>query len=298
MSEKLSVPVAGGALAAYRLGPDRAQAEPVLAVHGITANSQAWRAVARALEPDVPLVALDLRGRGESRELPGPYGLRAHAADVLAALDHLGLERATLAGHSLGAFIVAWFAVEHPDRVDSLVLVDGGLSAPIPPDVDRQALVEAGLGPALARLRLSFESLESYVDWWRRHPAFTDGDIGEQDLLAYAAHDLVGEVPQLRPSVAEAAVRADAEAVFEMGRAAQELAVPATLVCAPRGLMNEPRPFQPPELVREWAQGAPEHRRIVDVPDVNHYSLLMGGRGAAAVAGAIRATASSRTGSR
>jgi pimeloyl-ACP methyl ester carboxylesterase len=289
MSERIDVPVAGGALAVFRLGSPSAPARPVVALHGITSNSQAWVAVARALGADVPVLALDLRGRGDSRGLPGPYGLDVHVADVLAVLDHFGLERAVLAGHSLGAFVATRVAAEHPERVESLVLVDGGLAAPVPPDVDRQALVEAGLGPALARLKLSFESREAYVDWWREHPAFRGSDIGDGDLAAFARHDLIGGPPDLHPSVVEAAVRGDAEGVFEMGRAAHRLTVPATLLRAPRGLMNEPRAFQPPELAAAWVDDRPEQRRVVDVPDVNHYSLLMGARGAAAVAGEIRA---------
>lgn len=298
MSAPIEVPVAGGTLAAFQLrsGPG----PTIVAVHGITANSQAWRAAARALPPDAGLLAVDLRGRGKSNGLPGPYGLAAHAGDVLAVLDHLGLDRAVLAGHSLGAYIVARVAVEHPDRIAALVLVDGGLAAPPPPDIDPQAIIAAVLGPALARLKLTFGSLEAYLDWWRAHPAFVDGAVREDDLTAYAAHDLVGTPPELRPGVAEAAVRADAEEVLEMGHFADQLIVPATLLRAPRGLMDEPRPFQPPELAKPWADAAPEQRRVVEVPDVNHYSILMGARGAGLVADAIRAAlrASGRTGSR
>jgi pimeloyl-ACP methyl ester carboxylesterase len=235
--------------------------------------------------------------------LPGPYGLGTHVDDLLAVLDHAGQERAVLAGHSLGAFIAVRFALQHPDRVESLVLLDGGLAAPVPPGVDRQALLEAGLGPALARLKLSFDSLEAYLEWWRRHPSFSGGQIDDEVIAAFAGHDLVGEAPAFRSGVSEAAVRADAEDAFDIGRAADGLTVAATLLTAPRGLMNEPRPFQPPELTEPWAHEAPEQRRVITVPDVNHYTLLMGRAGAATVADAIRAglrtpaTASGRTGS-
>jgi pimeloyl-ACP methyl ester carboxylesterase len=299
VSERLDVPVTGGSLAVFRLGDTGTAPAPVIAVHGVTANSRAWRAVARALTPDVSLLAVDLRGRGASASLPGPYGMAAHAQDILAVLDHLGLERAVLAGHSLGAYIACRLAAERPERIASLILADGGLSAPLPPEVDRQALIAAGLGPALARLRLTFESLDAYVEWWRGHPAFAGGQVADEDLRAYAAHDLVGEPPQLRSGVSEAAVRADAEDALDTGLAADRLSVPATLLRAPRGLLNEDTPFQPAELARRWAEGAPHQRRILDVPDLNHYTLVMGERGAQAVAGAIRAAfrESARTGS-
>src|ERR1039458_9650695 len=83
----LPVPVPGGTLVAFALaGADR-QGRAVRAIHGITANSQAWLAVARALGDQARLIAVDLRGRGASRTLPAPYGIAAHAADMLAVLE-------------------------------------------------------------------------------------------------------------------------------------------------------------------------------------------------------------------
>src|SRR5947209_8169763 len=112
--QEFQVPVAGGALAVYRLGGGR---PPVVAVHGITGTSRAWLPVARALGERATVFALDLRGRGASNGLPPPYGPLVHIADILAVLDHLQLDRAVLAGHSLGAYIVAGLAAAHPDRV-------------------------------------------------------------------------------------------------------------------------------------------------------------------------------------
>jgi pimeloyl-ACP methyl ester carboxylesterase len=259
----------------------------VLAVHGITANSHSWLPVSRSLAGRVSLVAPDLRGRGRSNALPRPGGIAAHARDMLAVLDHLGLDRAVLVGHSLGAFIIARIAAEHPERVAALVLVDGGLTVPHKEDVDPQKFVEDFLGPTLARLRLTFASREEYHDWWRRHPAFANGDVDDADLVAYADHDLVGEAPQLRSSVAEEAVRDDANDLFTMGEPAHRLAVPATLMCAPRGLLDGPDPMQPASVVQEWAAEAPNQRRMLPVPDVNHYTILLGQAGSGAVAAAV-----------
>ena len=68
---------------------------------------------------------------------------------------------------------------------------------------------------------------------------------------------------------------------------ARSLQTPAVLLCAPRGLQNEPNPMQPLELVREWEAQAPESRRGLQVPDVNHYTIAVGRRGAEAVAAEI-----------
>jgi pimeloyl-ACP methyl ester carboxylesterase len=284
--KRLDVPVAGGSLAVYRLG----SADPlVLAVHGITSNSHSWVAVARALERHASLAAVDLRGRGRSAGLPGPYGVAAYAQDLLAVLDRLELEQTVAVGHSLGAYIVARMAADHPERVRAAVLVDGGLTIPGALPADPQTFIDGFLGPVLARLRERFPSRGAYHDWWRKHPAFKGGVVPDQDLIPFADHDLTGVEPELHSSVVEEAVRADADEVLTVGEAAHRLAVPATLLCATRGLFDEPNPMQPLELVREWAAEAPDRRRAVQVADTNHYTLTLGERGARTVAETVRA---------
>lgn len=286
----LEVPVAGGVLGAVELGEGP---EVVLAIHGITANSRAWLAPARRLAGTVRLLASDLRGRGESRALPAPYGIAVHVEDHLALLDHAGVsEPVVVVGHSLGAYIAARLAADHPDRVKALVLVDGGLTAPAPAPVDPVAFLDAFLGPALSRLRMTFATPEAYVAWWGAHPAFQGGDYDPDDLAAFAAHDLVGREPELRPGVNEASVRGDAAEMFEMGEPAHRLEVAAALLSAPRGLLDEPRPLQPPELVAAWVSEAPATRRGELVPDVNHYTIVFGERGSSATAEAVRAALS------
>ncbi len=233
------------------------------------------------------LAAVDLRGRGASNGLPGPYGLAAHERDVLAVLDALGLERTVLAGHSLGAYVVARVAAEHPERVSAVVLVDGGLRIPGTENADPDAFVDASLGPALARLKMRFDTREAYRDFWRAHPALVSADADDADIVAYADYDLVGEEPDLHSSVSEDAVRADGADLFRQGADAERLTVPATLLVAPRGLLDDPRPFQPAALAHEWEAGAPELRRVIEVADVNHYTIALGARGSKAVADAI-----------
>jgi len=283
----VEVPVAGGVLAAFRLGQRPDGAPTMLAIHGILSNSRAWLAVARALGGRASLVALDLRGRGRSNELPPPYGIDVHVEDALATLDALGLEQAVLAGHSLGAYIAANVAVSHPGRVRAVVLVDGGLAIPGTEHLDPQAATASLLGPALARLKMTFETREKYHEWWRGHPAFAGGAIADHDLVAFADHDLVGAAPPLRPGISEAAVRADAAGLREAAEAAPRLDAPATLLVAPRGLLDDPNPMQPLAVARAWAEQRPAQRHLIAVPDVNHYTITMGAQGAAAVADAI-----------
>lgn len=280
--DDFGVDVRGGSLGVCRYGPADGLTT-IVAVHGITGNSRAWLPIARELGARASVLAPDLRGRARSRELPGPFGLGAHTEDLLAVFDQLELERAVLAGHSLGAYICAQFALEHPDRVRTLVLVDGGLRIPGTEGVEPQAFADAFLGPALARLKLRFASPQEYLEWWHRHPAIDGADIDEADLEAYVEHDTIGSEPELRSAVAEDAVRGDAGELALLGDAAPRLEVAAKLMCAPRGLLDDPRPMQPYELVSEWAQQRADLREAILVEDTNHYTITLGARGSRAV---------------
>jgi pimeloyl-ACP methyl ester carboxylesterase len=282
--QRLDVPVAGGTLAVFRIGSGP---EDAVAVHGITGNSQSWLAVARALEGRAGLLACDLRGRGASSVLPSPYGMEAYADDILAVLDHCRIERAVLVGHSLGAYAVARFAADHPGRVRAAVLVDGGLTLPGIEGADPQVVMNAVLGPALARLEMTFPTRSAYHDWWRAHPAMSDADVVDADLVAYANHDLGGDPPELHSVVAKDAVRTDAGELFEIGKPAHRLTVPVEMLRAPRGLQNQPEPMIPAALADEWASADSGRRSVTEVPDVNHYTIVMGASGAGAVAQSI-----------
>ena len=267
----------------------------VLAVHGITGSHRSWAPVARHLGDAVTVLAPDLRGRGESAEVGGPYGMASHVEDLLAVLDHTGCGRAVLAGHSMGGYIVARFAAAAPDRLSAAVLVDGGLPLPVPPGIDPDTLLEAVLGPSLGRLRMTFRSVESYRDFWRGHPAFAPAEF-TADITDFVDYDLAppekGPDGQTvyRSRVSEAAVRADGRDLLD-GDASRKvlgsLADPAVLLWAARGLQNEDRPLLPAETIAE-ARSVLPHLDVIEVPDTNHYLILLGDREAGVVAGEIR----------
>lgn len=281
----VSVPVPGGELAVARWGTGPV---PVLAAHGITASSISWRAVARHLEDTATtLWAPDLRGRGASAPVGGPFGLARHAHDLLAVADCLALDRVVLAGHSLGAFVVVLAAAARPSLVDRVVLVDGGLPLPLAVEgVDPDTLLDATLGPAIERLDRTFPSFAAYVAFWRQHPAFAQD--WNDDLEAYLRYDVAeGADGGLRSRVVADAVRADGRDLLlghdPIVRALEAISCPVHLLRAPRGMFDQPPGLQPDELVARWA---PRIANLADdvVDDTNHYTILMGERGASAVA--------------
>jgi lipase len=278
----VSAPVVGGELRVARWGRGDSV---VVAVHGITASHVAWRAVAQHLT-GITVLAPDLRGRGGSAHLSGPYGIAAHARDVLAVLDHLGVEKAVAVGHSMGAHVVAELGATRPERVTRLVLVDGGLPVPLPPGANPDELLESTLGPALARLRRTFVSRDEYFSFWRAHPAFGETGCWNAHVEAYLDYDLTGSPPALASRVSEAAVLADGRDLLvndSLRAHLFDVACPVLLLRAPRGLLNQSSPQVADRVVDEWRSILPGLAEEM-VPDTNHYTLLLGDEGSNRIA--------------
>jgi pimeloyl-ACP methyl ester carboxylesterase len=291
-SAHAGVPVAGGELHVARAGPPVGAGEAtVLAVHGISASHVAYRTVARELvsRMSASVLAADLRGRGRSAGLPGPFGIASHVADLVAVLDHAGAHRVVLVGHSMGAYIAARLAVEHPDRTQGVVLLDAGLPTPEPP-ADPDAVLVAVVGPALERLHITFDSMSDYVAGWRANPAFARA--WNADVEAYARYDMVSDGRILRCAVSEEAVWSDGRDLLlddATRTALDRVRAPVHLLRAPRGLQDDGNPMLPRPLLDPFLADHPEVR-FEEVADVNHYTLVMGDSpGPARVASAIQA---------
>jgi lipase len=284
------VPVAGGVLGGARAGPPPERASAVvLAVHGVASSHAIWRTVARALEPSICFLAPDLRGRGASVSLPGPYGIAAHVVDLLAVLDQAGVRRALVVGHSLGAYVAAVLAAGHPGRVSGVVLLDGGLAVPQYPADVADELVEAMVDSALEHARPPVDSVEEHVGRWR-----SDGSLGsewDRDVEAYARSGVTGEPGALHAAVSEAAVRADLAGLVRdesVRSAVDRVAAPLTFMRARRPA-RATIPAIPQTLVESFA-GTHPRARVEEVADANHYTLVLGaGPGPRRVAGAITA---------
>ncbi|MGV9284028.1 alpha/beta fold hydrolase [Streptomyces sp. NPDC003730] len=282
--EELRVPVAGGELAVLRWPAADPAAPVVLALHGITANGLTWARVAHHLAGRVTLLAPDLRGRGGSGTLPGPYGIAAHADDMAALVRALDTGPVVLTGHSMGAFAAALTAVRHPDLPSALLLVDGGVSFPVPAGLDPDDLLAAVIGPAMRRLSMTFPDRPAYREFWQRHPAFAGAWSPWVD--AYIQRDLVGEEPELRSSCRLDAVRVDGTGQLggEVADAVHRLPRPAALLWAERGLMDEPQGlYDEQRLAAAGVDRTP--LRPLPVPGTNHYTIVVGDAGARVVAG-------------
>jgi pimeloyl-ACP methyl ester carboxylesterase len=281
------VDVRGGTLRVGEWNGDDPSRPVVVAAHGITASHLAWAALADAM-PEVCIVAPDLRGRGRSNALPGPFGMAQHADDLAAVSRALELDPVLVIGHSMGAFVALVTAHRHPDLFRGPFLIDGGLPLALPQGVDTKELLTTSLGPAAKRLSMTFADRAAYLEFWRGHPAF----VGHWDdrLVDYLAYDLVGTEPELRPAASFEAVAADSAGLYggtDVESALAALDHPISLLVAPRGLMDETPGLYTIETISHWRTKLP-FVETVEVPDVNHYTIVMSPAGAATVADAVR----------
>src|SRR5690242_2409281 len=122
----------------YRIAGD---GPPVVLVHGMVNSSRHWEKVALRLAERYTVVAPDLLGHGDSAAVRGDYSLGAHACSIRDLLTTIGIERATVVGHSLGGGIAMQFFYQFPQRVQRLALISsGGLGREVSPMLRTAAL--------------------------------------------------------------------------------------------------------------------------------------------------------------
>lgn len=111
---------------------DAGEGPAIVFVHGLAGNATHWIHVAPRFADRFRVIGLDLPGCGVTDPPPDGYSLRGYAEHVLALMDALGVERATLVGHSMGGMVSTDLALLRPDRVDRVVLVNPAGFHPLP----------------------------------------------------------------------------------------------------------------------------------------------------------------------
>lgn len=105
---------------------------PLVLIHGFPLDHTIWDEVVPLLKDDFDLILPDLRGMGGSDAVDAPYTMTDLADDIASLLDHLGLDAAFLAGHSMGGYVALAFAAAYPRRVRGLALVSSQAAADPP----------------------------------------------------------------------------------------------------------------------------------------------------------------------
>jgi pimeloyl-ACP methyl ester carboxylesterase len=140
---------------------------PVVCVHGYTGSAEAFNAPARHLQDRAHIVAMDVRGHGESAWSPkGAYQYADQAGDLAALVDRLELERFVLIGTSMGGIIAMAYAAQSPERLRGLVINDIG------PEVEAGSQRITGLVGSRPN---DFASLEEAMEYRRQISPITAG---------------------------------------------------------------------------------------------------------------------------
>jgi pimeloyl-ACP methyl ester carboxylesterase len=278
-TQRFLVPVMSGDLAVFQYGNGTGQ--PVLLIHGVTSSNRAFQLFADSLiaRGKAPF-AVDLRGRGDSNSLPGPFGMKQHAQDMAAVIDHFGWKKPDVIGHSMGGFVAAALVGLYAEKVGDVVFADGGVPLPMPPGMTVEQIMPFVLGPAMTRLAMEFENKEAYRNYWKPQAAFVKGWSSVLD--EYVDYDLRGKKAATNPQ----AVEEDSRDLFGddlIVRSLQGLTKQSIFIKAERGLQNEEGGLYPMPVLDAVLPTYPMLKLEI-LADCNHYDMFLEATGAEKVA--------------
>ncbi len=246
------------------------QGQPVICIHGITANAFFFQSLADGLAMDYRVFAYDLRGRGDSDKPEDGYSVPIHVADLAALIDELGLERPIIIGHSLGALIALYFAAQYPDKLSKLVLLDAGTPLPWQTTVEQPRWLTA----AIDRLGTPVPSFQEYIRRLKAAPFL--GPYWNDYMDIYYKHDVLHENDgSVLSKCYKAGILEEAEH-FDEARPEHQwehITVPTLLLRAGQGLFTENDQLIPERAAAE-AQHSIRDCQYVNFPELNHYTIV------------------------
>ncbi len=260
---------------------------PVVALHGLTASHMNFSGIAERLAGRCALLALDLRGRGDSDKPDGPYGLAQHARDVAAAMRAMELGPSIVVGHSMGAFVAAALAAQESGLVSGLVLIDGGHVPDAPSAGPSGQNINAALTLRITQLRQTYPSRQAYREFWRTQPHFPAEEWNPW-VEAFLDYEVGGDSP-VQPKASEAGVRADLAEVFQRDAIIERLKsvrVPTLLLRAENGFTPSQPPLLPDKLAAEFRTYLP-HNEDHKLAGTTHYTIALGEHAATRIADLI-----------
>ena len=246
------------------------QGQPILCVHGLTANAFFFQSLADKLATHYQVFAYDLRGRGDSDKPEDGYSVPIHAADLAALIDELGLDRPIVIGHSLGALVALYFAAHYPDKLSKLILLDAGTPLPWNTPAEQPAWLTA----AIDRLGTTIPSFQEYITRLKTAPFL--GPYWNEYMDIYYQHDVLHENDgSVMSKCYKAGILEEAEH-FDEARPEQQWAhvtVPTLLLRAGQGLFTDNDQLVPESAAAE-AQQSIHDCRYINFPELNHYTIV------------------------
>ncbi len=243
--------------------------EPVILIHGLTANLMCWDAMAGSLSPAHKVVAYDLRGRGLSEDPGAGYDIQAHVDDLAALMDRLKIGKANIVGHSLGASIALAFAAAFPERSSRLVLLDGAGKL-TEAQVKR---VFQGIKPSLERLDRVFPSESEFIKLMKAAPFFKTWTRAHHEYFRYDLEKVEGGVRSRvrRDRIMRESVNLVA---FKPADLYKKVSCPTLILRAPEGMMGGRDALLPRNALKRMV-GSIKRTWLVEIEGANHYSIII-----------------------
>ncbi|GAA4455293.1 alpha/beta fold hydrolase [Rurimicrobium arvi] len=249
----------------------------LLMLHGITANAHAFDGVIRAgLGDDFHIYSPDLRGRGESDKPAFGYSMEEHARDIIGLLDHLGIEKAVLCGHSFGGLLSAYLSANFPERVAALILLDAAHE--LNPNAARMLL------PTFSRLGVLYPSFDVYLRMMKKAPQNTFWDEAMESYYRADVHIDKNGITQTNSNLANITAMAVGLTSMPWATIFEHIHQPAILLNA-LGIYTMEQALLPANLAKK-ATKLIENCEYA-VIDGNHQTMLYG-KGAREIVAAIR----------
>jgi pimeloyl-ACP methyl ester carboxylesterase len=250
--------VAGGAIRGHRAG----EGQPALLLHGGAAVPDYLGPCAELLDGLFETIRYTQRGTPPS-EAPPPYTIESHVADAVAVLDHVGLERAWVIGHSWGAHLALHLLVAHPERVEGALCID-----PLGADPSVFAAFEAKLDEALTQEeRARVREIEER----RRAGAVTEEDLLERFRLVLPVYFVRAAFPPPERIGVQASIETNRSLAQHFER--RTLANRLPRVRAPVLFVHGEDDPLPPESATNTAPLIPG-ALVETVPDCGHFPWL------------------------
>lgn len=249
---RATVEVRDSRLMSWQGGPADA-AEAVVMIHGYSADKTVWMRFAPHFTDRYRVLILDLPGHGETAFDPAlAYDTKSQGERVLQAMDALGIARAHVVGNSMGGFIAARLALDHPDRVQTATLIDAvGVLAPEPSDMDR--MLAAGRNPFEVQSRDEFAAFYAMT---MAQPPWLPGMT-----LDYMADDYVARRDTL------ARIFRDFHHVGMLDDRLGEIRVPVLVMWGDRDRLVHR------SAADVWARGIPGAERV-SYPELGHMPMV------------------------
>ena len=183
-------------------------------------------------------------------------------------MDDQGLDRPVLMGHSLGAFISLVFAARYAQRVDRLILVDGGGKL----SEAQMTKVFAGIKPSLDRLGKVFPDFESYVALLKQAPFLQPWNSFFETYFRYEVEDVEGGV---RSRVHPKHIEEESGNLKKMDSSQfyKKVMTPTLILRATKGMLAEDDLVLPEDVAEKMVREMPDAKKV-EIEGSNHYSIL------------------------